>query len=74
MTTLMILRSRDNTPAPLLNMDREHEEQMMDNFRGEILAKRKAKQDKADEIAAAEVNSKDANTTHNNITSGFFFA
>jgi len=41
---IVALRSRDNTPAPLLNMDREHEEQMMDNFRAEVQAKRKEKE------------------------------
>ena len=44
MTTLMILRSRDNTPAPLLNMDREHEEQMINNFRSEMEEKIKEKE------------------------------
>ena len=44
MTTLMILRSRDNTPAPLLNMDREHEEQMINNFRSEMEEKMKEKE------------------------------
>merc|ERR1719244_773541 len=41
---MVALRSRDNTPAPLLNMDREHEEQMIGNFRGEMVAKIKAKE------------------------------
>ena len=40
----MILRSRDNTPAPLLNMDREHEEQMINNFRSEMEEKMKEKE------------------------------
>ena len=44
MTTLMITRSRDNTPAPLLNMDREHEEQMINNFRSEMEEKMKEKE------------------------------
>ena len=44
MTTLMIFRSRDNTPAPLLNMDREHEEQMINNFRSEMEEKIKEKE------------------------------
>ena len=44
MTTLMIFRSRDNTPAPLLNMDREHEEQMINNFRSEMEEKMKEKE------------------------------
>ena len=37
-------RSRDNTPAPLLNMDREHEEQMINNFRSEMEEKIKEKE------------------------------
>ena len=46
---LVALRSRDNTPAPLLNMDREHEEQMIDNFKAEIEAKRREKEKKEEE-------------------------
>ena len=38
------LRSRDNTPAPLLNMDREHEEQMINNFRSEMESKIREKE------------------------------
>ena len=38
---IVALRSRDNTPAPLLNMDREHEQEMLDNFKSEVEAKRK---------------------------------
>jgi len=41
---LVALRSRDNTPAPLLNMDKEHEEQMINNFKEEMIAKIKAKE------------------------------
>jgi amyloid beta A4 protein len=41
---LVALRSRDNTPAPLLNMDKEHEEQMINNFRSEMEAKIKEKE------------------------------
>merc|ERR1719400_112223 len=41
---LVALRSRDNTPAPLLNMDREHEEQMINNFRSEMEEKIKEKE------------------------------
>merc|ERR1719367_2696830 len=41
---LVALRSRDNTPAPLLNMDREHEEQMINNFRSEMEEKMKEKE------------------------------
>merc|ERR550534_2058992 len=40
---LVALRSRDNTPAPLLNMDKEHEEQMINNFRSEMESKMKEK-------------------------------
>ena len=39
-----MLRSRDNTPAPLLNMDKEHEEQMINNFRAEMEAKIREKE------------------------------
>merc|ERR1719336_1765145 len=41
---LVALRSRDNTPAPLLNMDREHEEQMINNFRSEMESKIREKE------------------------------
>merc|ERR1712110_1370771 len=64
---LIALRSRDNTPAPLLSMDREHEEQMINNYRAEMEAKMKEKEreqqeeknerireKKAEELAAAE--------------------
>merc|ERR550519_1725366 len=64
---LVALRSRDNTPAPLLNMDREHEEQMINNFRSEMESKIREKEreqqeeknerireKKAEELAAAE--------------------
>merc|ERR1712083_364764 len=40
---LIALRSRDNTPAPLLSMDREHEEQMINNYRAEMEAKIKGR-------------------------------
>ena len=49
-------RSRDNTPAPLLNMDKEHEEMMINNFRSEMEAKLREKereQQKAEEEAEA---------------------
>merc|ERR1712061_89136 len=65
---LVALRSRDNTPAPLLNMDKEHEEQMINNFRSEMEAKikekereqqeeknEKIKEKKAEELEAAEL-------------------
>ena len=42
-------RSRDNTPAPLLNMDREHEEQMINNFRSEMEEKIKEKEREQEE-------------------------
>jgi len=64
---LVALRSRDNTPAPLLNMDREHEEQMINNFRSEMESKirekereqeeekmERMKEKKAEELAALE--------------------
>lgn len=41
---LVALRSRDNTPAPLLNMDKEHEEQMINTFKEEMVAKIKSKE------------------------------
>merc|ERR1719410_2240469 len=52
---LVALRSRDNTPAPLLNMDKEHEEQMINNFRSEMESKIKEKereeeQEKVDKV------------------------
>ena len=46
---LVALRSRDNTPAPLLTMDREHEEQMIDNFRAEVEAKQRQHQEEEEE-------------------------
>merc|ERR1712241_387911 len=65
---LVALRSRDNTPAPLLNMDKEHEEQMINNFRSEMEAKirekekeqqeeknERIKEKKAEELEAAEL-------------------
>ena len=50
------VRSRDNTPAPLLNMDREHEEQMINNFRSEMESKmkEKAREQKAEEKQVEE--------------------
>merc|ERR1719400_290384 len=43
---LVALRSRDNTPAPLLNMDKEHEQEMLDNFKAEMEAKLREKERK----------------------------
>ena len=50
------VRSRDNTPAPLLNMDREHEEQMINNFKSEMESKmkEKAREQKAEEKQVEE--------------------
>ena len=50
------VRSRDNTPAPLLNMDKEHEEQMINNFRSEMESKmkEKAREEKAEEKQVEE--------------------
>ena len=53
-------RSRDNTPAPLLNMDKEHEEMMINNFRSEMEAKlrekeREQQQEQAEEEEASPV-------------------
>jgi hypothetical protein len=36
---LIALRSRDNTPATLLRMDKEHEGQMIDGFRNDMREK-----------------------------------
>ena len=36
---LIALRSRDNTPATLLRMDKEHEGQMIDGFRNDMKEK-----------------------------------
>ena len=52
---IVALRSRDNTPAPLLNMDRNHEQQMIDNFKAEAEAKRREKVEKAEERTEAEL-------------------
>ena len=51
---IVALRSRDNTHAPLLTMDREHEEQMIDNFKAEIEAKRREKEGKEEEEVEQE--------------------
>ena len=56
---MVALRSRDNTPAPLLTMDREHEEQMIDNFKAEIEAKRREKEEQE---AEQEEEEKEATT------------
>merc|ERR1712209_315829 len=47
---LVALRSRDNTPAPLLNMDRNHEEQMINNFRSEMETKLREKEQQEEEM------------------------
>lgn len=36
---LIALRSRDNTPASLLRMDKEHEEEMINNYTSDVKAK-----------------------------------
>ena len=36
---LIALRSKDNTPASLLRMDKEHEEEMIDNYTNDIQRK-----------------------------------
>ena len=51
---IVALRSRDNTPAPLLNMDREHEEQMINNYKTEAEAKIKEKESKESTVKEAE--------------------
>lgn len=47
-------RSRDNTPAPLLNMDKEHEEMMINNFRSEMEAKLREKEREQQQEQAEE--------------------
>ena len=41
---LIALRSRDNTPASLLRMDKAHEQDMIDNFTNSVKRKMKGKQ------------------------------
>ena len=36
---LIALRSRDNTPAALVRMDKNHEEEMIDNYTSDIQRK-----------------------------------
>ena len=36
---LIALRSRDNTPASLLRMDKQHEEEMINNYTSDVKAK-----------------------------------
>lgn len=43
---LIALRSRDNTPASLLRMDKEHEEEMIDNYTNDIQRKIKGERTK----------------------------
>jgi len=57
---LVALRSRDNTPAPLLNMDKEHEEQMINNFRSEMEAKIKEKEREQQEEKNEKIKEKKA--------------
>ena len=40
---LIALRSRDNTPASLLRMDKAHEQDMIDNFTNSVKRKMKGK-------------------------------
>ena len=55
-----LFRSRDNTPAPLLNMDKEHEEQMINNFRAEMEEKIKEKErEQAEEKQEREMEKKE---------------
>jgi amyloid beta A4 protein len=48
---LIALRSRDNTPASLLRMDKEHEEELINNYTSDIKAKN---QDRERERKASE--------------------
>merc|ERR1711874_948009 len=57
---LIALRSRDNTPAPLLSMDREHEEQMINNYRAEMEAKIKEKEQEQQEEKNEKIKEKKA--------------
>jgi len=61
---LVALRSRDNTPAPLLNMDKEHEEQMINNFRSEMESKIKEKEQEQERSTEEEVSAVEAVTEH----------
>ena len=45
----------DNTPAPLLNMDKEHEEQMINNFRSEKEREQEQKNEKVQEKKVDEL-------------------
>ena len=41
---LVALRSRDNTPASLLRMDKDHEKEMIDSYTNDIKRKIKGEQ------------------------------
>ena len=56
----VLFRSRDNTPAPLLNMDKEHEEQMINNFRSEMEAKIREKEREQQEEKKERIKEKKA--------------
>ena len=43
---LIALRSRDNTPASLLRMDKQHEEEMINNYTSDIKAKIQGKKNR----------------------------
>lgn len=47
---LIALRSRDNTPAALVRMDKSHEEEMIDNYTSDIQRKIKGKSPNRDPV------------------------
>ena len=53
----------DNTPAPLLNMDKEHEEQMINNFRSEKEREQEQKNEKVQEKKVDELDTVGAVTS-----------
>ena len=53
----------DNTPAPLLNMDKEHEEQMINNFRSEKEREQEQKNEKVQEKKVNELDTVGAVTS-----------
>ena len=52
---LVALRSRDNTPASLLRMDKDHEKEMIDSYTNDI--KRKIKGEPAKALSIERVSS-----------------
>ena len=52
---LVALRSRDNTPASLLRMDKDHEKEMIDSYTNDI--KRKIKGEPAEALPIKSISS-----------------